>query len=281
MSEPGGRTRRTYWEQARAGGVYPWHGRGWLEVAGRDRAAFLHAFCTQEIKKLAPGDIRETFFCQGNGKIVGHGFVVVEAERLLIATPREHVAPLLRHLDRYVIREDVRLADRSDMTAAALFCGAAGIGLRQAAEASTAATQVADIPAADELVKLSAALSLAVAAAVVVRRNPWVPNDDTLWVEYPPEVAMPTAANAAASEAAPTATAAPTAAMTAAPTAAMTAVGGQVAGAGGRCDPGPAAPYRCGGIAAGRAWRAARGGPGTRRVVERSVGPAQRGPRGD
>jgi folate-binding protein YgfZ len=178
------------------GGVYPWTGRGWLEVAGRHRAAFLHSFCTQEIKKLAPGDIRETFFCQGNGKIVGHGFVVVEPERLLIATPREHVAPLLRHLDRFVIREDVRLADRSDMAAAALFCGAAGVGLRRAGGLLTVAGKrpAADGPSTgdgpkaaervDEWVSLSAVLSAALSASIVVRKNPWQPNDDALWVEY-------------------------------------------------------------------------------------------------
>jgi folate-binding protein YgfZ len=168
------------------GGVYPWRGRGWLELTGRDRASFLHAFCTQEIKKLAPGDIREAFFCAGNGKIVGHGFVVVEPDRLLIATPRDHVAPLLRHLDRFVIREDVRLADRSGTMAAALFCGLAGIGLRQAIDlpsAAPAAPYAASSAALSAM--LSTALSAQLAGSVVVRSNPWDSSDAALWVEYP------------------------------------------------------------------------------------------------
>ena len=181
-----GGSRLSCWEQAQVGGVYPWRGRGWLELTGRDRASFLHAFCTQEIKKLAPGDIREAFFCAGNGKIVGHGFVVVEPDRLLIATPRDHVAPLLRHLDRFVIREDVRLADRSDTTAAALFCGLAGIGLRQAIDLPTtapAAQYAASSAALSSM--LSTALSAQLAGSVVVRSNPWDSSDAALWVEYP------------------------------------------------------------------------------------------------
>ena len=181
-----GGSRLSCWEQAQVGGVYPWRGRGWLELTGRDRASFLHAFCTQEIKKLAPGDIREAFFCAGNGKIVGHGFVVVEPDRLLIATPRDHVAPLLRHLDRFVIREDVRLADRSDTMAAALFCGLAGIGLRQAIDlpsAAPAAPYAASSAALSAM--LSTALSAQLAGSVVVRSNPWDSSDAALWVEYP------------------------------------------------------------------------------------------------
>ncbi|MFM7073345.1 MAG: YgfZ/GcvT domain-containing protein [Planctomycetota bacterium] len=198
MNSLDGTSRLSCWEQAEAGGVYPWNERGWLELTGRDRAAFLHSFCTQEIKKLVPGDVRETFFCQGNGKIVGHGFVVVEPDRLLIATPREHLAALERHLDRFIIREDVRLADRSDAAAAALFCGAAATGLRRAVfgTAEEAVLGSAQGPAA-----LSQALSERLSAAIVVYANPWDPQDRTLWVEYPIEANAQSGAPTAAVDA--------------------------------------------------------------------------------
>jgi folate-binding protein YgfZ len=189
-----GTSRLSCWEQAQAGGVYPWNGRGWLELTGRDRASFLHSFCTQEIKKLVPGDVRETFFCQGNGKIVGHGFVVVEPDRLLIATPRDHLAALERHLDRFIIREDVRLTDRSDAAAAAFFCGGAATGLRRAVLG-------AESVAAQGPATLSQALSEMLSAAIVVYANPWDPKDLALWVEYPVDTIAPPSAPVATPDA--------------------------------------------------------------------------------
>lgn len=119
------------YEILRLGGVFDWSSRGRLEVAGRDRASFLNAFCTNDIKKLSPGQTSEAFFCQVNGKIVGHGFVECQAERLVIDTAPGQVTALRGHLDRYVIREDVRLVDRSGEIQGWLFCAAAGEALRR------------------------------------------------------------------------------------------------------------------------------------------------------
>ncbi|MEM9353927.1 MAG: hypothetical protein AAGA92_13015 [Planctomycetota bacterium] len=84
-----------------------------VQVTGVDRATFLQSFCTNDVKTLAAGESREAFFTDLKGKIVAHAFVLAEAERSLLVLPGQPAEPLLTHLDRYIVREDVTLADAS------------------------------------------------------------------------------------------------------------------------------------------------------------------------
>lgn len=84
-----------------------------IEVTGRDRLKFLHNFCTNEIKKLQPGQGCEAFVTSIQGKALGHIFVFAEAESLWIESVAGSAAPLIAHFDRYLITEDLRLTDRS------------------------------------------------------------------------------------------------------------------------------------------------------------------------
>ena len=84
-----------------------------IEVTGRDRLKFLHNFCTNEIKKLPPGQGCEAFVTSIQGKALGHIFVFAEAESMWIESVAGSAAPLIAHFDRYLITEDVRLTDRS------------------------------------------------------------------------------------------------------------------------------------------------------------------------
>ncbi len=86
---------------------------GWSSVTltGGDRRAFLHNFCTNDVKRLEPGTSCEAFITNVKGKVLGHGLVTCRADELvLVGTPGQ--APrLVEHLDRYLIREDVQLRD--------------------------------------------------------------------------------------------------------------------------------------------------------------------------
>ena len=84
-----------------------------IEITGRDRLSFLHNFCTNDIKKLQPGQGCEAFVTSVKGKVLGHIFVFAEAESLWIESVVDSAAPLIAHFDHYLIREDVRLTDRS------------------------------------------------------------------------------------------------------------------------------------------------------------------------
>lgn len=82
-----------------------------ITVSGRDRHAFLQSFCTNDIKRLAPGDSCEAFFLNVKGKIVGHGLVTCRDDQLVIIGVPGQSERLIAHLDRYIIREDVQLSD--------------------------------------------------------------------------------------------------------------------------------------------------------------------------
>lgn len=88
-------------------------GRTQLELTGQDRASFLHNFCTNHIKGLAVGQGCEAFITNIKGRILGHVLVFAGPERLLVETVPGQGAALLAHLDKYIITEDVQLADKS------------------------------------------------------------------------------------------------------------------------------------------------------------------------
>jgi folate-binding protein YgfZ len=86
---------------------------GWssITVTGADRQAFLHSFCTNDIKRHVPGQSCEAFFTNVKGRTIGYGLVACrETELVFIAVPGQGPS-LVEHLDRYVIREDVQLRD--------------------------------------------------------------------------------------------------------------------------------------------------------------------------
>ncbi len=89
-----------------------------VQLTGQDRVKFLHNMCTNDILKFAPGQSREAFCTDVKGKILAHVTVIAEAnpERLLLLTVPSQSEKLIAHLDRYIIREDVQLADVTNET---------------------------------------------------------------------------------------------------------------------------------------------------------------------
>jgi folate-binding protein YgfZ len=98
---------------------------GWscVIVAGADRQAFLNNFCTNDVKRLSPGESCEAFFTNVKGKIVGHGLVISTATELIVIGSPGQAARLIEHLDRYVIREDVQLRDATNERSVFLVTG--------------------------------------------------------------------------------------------------------------------------------------------------------------
>lgn len=84
-----------------------------IEVSGTDRASFLHNLSTNEIRKLKPGGGCEAFFCDPRGHIQSHAYIYCREQSLVIDSVPGAANVLLPHLDRYLIREDVQLTDRS------------------------------------------------------------------------------------------------------------------------------------------------------------------------
>ena len=108
-----------------------------LRVTGKDRAKFLHNFCTNNIKTLTTGTACEAFFTDVKARLLAHGYVLAfESFHEIWLLPGDPAA-LAKHLSKYVITEDVTVTDLSadhqvvvfrdgpELLAVPLFSGAA------------------------------------------------------------------------------------------------------------------------------------------------------------
>lgn len=77
-----------------------------LELSGKDRAKFLHNFCTNEIKNLQPDQGCEAFLTNVQSRILGHVLVFNQGDSLWICTASGTASAIVNHLDRYLILED-------------------------------------------------------------------------------------------------------------------------------------------------------------------------------
>lgn len=88
--------------------------RGLIEVTGADRAAWLNNLVTNVIQTLRPGDGNYAFGLNAKGRILFDANMLVLPDAIWLDVERSCVPAMLPHLDRYVITEDVHVADRSD-----------------------------------------------------------------------------------------------------------------------------------------------------------------------
>jgi tRNA-modifying protein YgfZ len=92
-------------------GVLPLIDWSSVTIGGADRQLFLHNFCTNDVKRLAPGQSCEAFFTNVKGKTIGHGLITCRDDELVIVGAPGQGTSLAAHLERYVIREDVAVRD--------------------------------------------------------------------------------------------------------------------------------------------------------------------------
>ena len=114
----------SYMALFRGVGLADFRSRTRIEMTGEDRAGFLHNLCTNDIRKLAPGNGCEAFLTNVQGKTLSHVCVFCFEEFLLLETVSGQASFLLAHLDKYHIRERVEVIDRSDNWDALMVAGA-------------------------------------------------------------------------------------------------------------------------------------------------------------
>lgn len=95
--------------------------RALIEVTGRDRVTWTHNLTTNQVKTLTPGEGNYAFVLNLQGRILFDVLVVVRAESVWIDLDSQFLATAIRHFNKYIIMEDVRLVDRtSEFVRAAL-----------------------------------------------------------------------------------------------------------------------------------------------------------------
>lgn len=118
-----GDARAEYRAVREGAGVIDLGARGVIEVTGRDRARFLHALLSNDVKALAPGQGCAAALLDPHGKVQVVVAVWVLEDRILLVTPPSTAAATLEALDRYLFAEKVELRDASDETARLLLAG--------------------------------------------------------------------------------------------------------------------------------------------------------------
>jgi aminomethyltransferase len=97
--------------------------RGVIEATGRDRAGFLHALLSNEIKALAPGQGCAATLLDVHGKVQVTLLVWVLDDRIVLVTPPGMAASTYEQLDKYLFAEKVALEDVSASRTLILLAG--------------------------------------------------------------------------------------------------------------------------------------------------------------
>jgi folate-binding protein YgfZ len=83
--------------------------RGVVEMTGRDRIRFLHGMCTNDIKKLQPGQGCMAAIVNRQGKMVAEMVALAAENALLLEMDRSNLQPAIDHLSRFLVADDVKL----------------------------------------------------------------------------------------------------------------------------------------------------------------------------
>ncbi|PYM96912.1 MAG: hypothetical protein DME04_00455 [Candidatus Rokuibacteriota bacterium] len=112
-----------YWAARRGVGLVDRRDWGVLELTGRDRATFLHALLSNEVKALAPGQGCAATLLDVHGKVQVVVSVWVADDRIFVVTPPSMAQKTAEALDHYLFSEKVAIRDVSDETALLVLAG--------------------------------------------------------------------------------------------------------------------------------------------------------------
>lgn len=106
--------------------------RDQLRVTGADACSFIENFTTNRVSSLKVGEGCVSFFCDARGWVLELALIRRLEDGLIIDVGFGRAAPLLVHLDRYHIREQLAICDISAQETGLLMLGRASIDwLRQ------------------------------------------------------------------------------------------------------------------------------------------------------
>ena len=180
----------------RAAAIAPLDDIGWLRVTGPDRLRWLNGMLTNSIAQLAPGQGCYNFALNAQGHIQADLTAFLLEDSILLETSRDQIAKLLDHLNRFIIMDDVELADITAQRSGLLVAGPNASRLLAAI----------DLPAAPhDSLRLQSAVWKAAPLEIIHAHSPLIPRFE-LWSDSATIAALTTALIAAgATPASPTA----------------------------------------------------------------------------
>jgi folate-binding protein YgfZ len=96
---------------------------GWIRVTGEDRVRWLNGMVTNFIQQQKPGEGTYNFLLSVQGRIQGDATIFAAPDALLMATASSQVPALMTLLDRFIIMDDVELADVTGAQSGLLVAG--------------------------------------------------------------------------------------------------------------------------------------------------------------
>lgn len=107
---------REEYERVRDGtGIMDIRHRGWLKLSGKDVKPFLHALATQDFKALPDNTVTHAAFTNVKARMIADCIVYAFEDFILLSCERVCTKPLLAHLDKYLIAEDVVIEDVTEI----------------------------------------------------------------------------------------------------------------------------------------------------------------------
>src|SRR5438552_22379 len=89
-----------------------------IELSGPEARPFLHNLCSNDVKNLVEGAGCEAFLTTAKARVIAHVFVgnfrVHEQPVLWLDTVPGQAETLARHLNHYIVSEQVEVADRTE-----------------------------------------------------------------------------------------------------------------------------------------------------------------------
>ncbi|RMF37331.1 MAG: hypothetical protein D6753_17755 [Planctomycetota bacterium] len=148
-----------------------------IDVVGPDALSVLHNLTTNDVRRLEIGSGCETFLTNVRGQVLVHAITVRLPDRMAIMGLHPEPESLRAHIDRYIIREEAEVRDRSSDTETLVLVGrdaATGLQAMRANAALAAAAKVGNAEPIDGSTEDNAADASAANATDLVHANlPW------------------------------------------------------------------------------------------------------------
>ncbi len=106
--------------------------RGKIKVTGKDRISFLHHILTNDIESLGLGSGSYAALLSGTGKILAEMNVYVFPNHVLLDTEMGFEKKIIETIHKFIVQEDVKLADATDQYALLSIQGPRSESLAQA-----------------------------------------------------------------------------------------------------------------------------------------------------